>query len=173
MDNHYYSVPYRHIGQRVEVRLTGSIIEVFLDGLRIALHQRSYEKGKATTLKEHMPKAHHLTINVSRENLISKAEKIGPICAECVAVIMDKMPRPEMAFRGCQGIIRMASQFGKERLEKACKRALEQDDCRYRSIYSMLKNNLEDLYLPVNQIKVRNHPNLRGRNYYSKRSEVC
>jgi transposase len=173
LDNHYYSVHHRHIGKEVEARLTGSTVEIFLDGTRLALHKRSYEKGKATTLEEHMPEAHHMTINVNREYLISKAEKIGPFTAECAGVMMDSMPRPEMAFRSCQGVIRMASKYGRERLERACHRALQLRDCRYRSISSMLKNNLEELDLPVNQVKVSNHYNLRGRNYYTQRSATC
>ena len=35
-DGHYYSVPYQHLGDQVEVRTSAAIIEMILDGQRIA-----------------------------------------------------------------------------------------------------------------------------------------
>lgn len=173
VDRHYYSVPYRYVGKLVEVRLTGSTLEVFSDGERLATHKRSYQKGRATTLKEHMPKAHHLMIETSSSELILQAEQTGPFCAEAVASLMETMPRPEMAFRGCQGIIRLGKKYGIERLEQACKKGLDLQDCRYRSINSMLENNMEDIDMPVNIFKPNNHRNIRGRNYYAQENISC
>ena len=45
IDGHYYSVPYRHVRQEVDVRLTDSTVEVFLQGQRIASHVRSFRRG--------------------------------------------------------------------------------------------------------------------------------
>ena len=120
-----------------------------------------------------MPKAHHLMIETSSSELLSQAEKTGPFCAEVVASLMEKMPRPEMAFRGCQGIIRLGKKYGIERLEQACKKGLDLQDCRYRSINSMLENNMEAMDLPVNTFKPNNHRNVRGRNYYAQESISC
>lgn len=173
VDSHYYSVPYRYVGKQVEVRLTGSTVEIFCDGERLASHKRSYQKGRATTLKEHMPEAHHLMTETSTSELIAKAEKTGPFCAEAVAYLMERMPRPEMAFRGCQGIIRLGKKYGNDRLEKACRKGLNLQDCRYRSICSMLENNMEDMDMPVNTVKVTNHHNVRGRNYYAQENLPC
>lgn len=41
VDYHYYSVPYQHAGQRVDIRLTASTVEIGLRGRRIASHLRS------------------------------------------------------------------------------------------------------------------------------------
>ncbi len=40
-DKRYYSVHHTRIHQRVEVRATGAIVEIFHDSERIASHQRS------------------------------------------------------------------------------------------------------------------------------------
>ena len=40
------------------MHLTAETVEVLYRGVRVASHVRSYEPGKATTLTEHMPKAH-------------------------------------------------------------------------------------------------------------------
>jgi len=165
--NHYYSVPYRHIGHRVEARLTDSIVEIFRNGERIALHQRSFEKGKATTLKEHMPPQHFHFISQTVNSYLDKAEKIGPKCAAAVDGIVHSFPRPEMAFRSCQGVMRLARKHGPERLERACAKALEAGACKYRTIEGILENRLENTAIfPSSKRQVGPHRNLRGGDYY-------
>jgi transposase len=55
---HFYSVPHRFVGQRVEVCITKSRIEVFHQSQRIALHPRDDTPHRFTTLTEHMPPKH-------------------------------------------------------------------------------------------------------------------
>ena len=58
VDQHYYSVPYRLLHERLDIRLTATIVEALHKGERVAAHARSYIKGGYTTLKEHMPPSH-------------------------------------------------------------------------------------------------------------------
>ena len=58
IDHHYYSVPYQLVRERVDVRLTSNVVEIFFKNRRVVLHQRSYDKWKYTTLTEHMPQSH-------------------------------------------------------------------------------------------------------------------
>ena len=53
--HHFYSVPYRHIRQVVEIRATAKMVEIFSKQERIASHIRSHERYRYTTIKEHMP----------------------------------------------------------------------------------------------------------------------
>ena len=54
-----YLIPHEYIGKRVDVRITGTIIEVFYNQNRIASHRRLYgRKGRYSTITEHMPKEH-------------------------------------------------------------------------------------------------------------------
>ena len=41
IDRHFYSVPYQYVGKEVDVRLRGSVIDVFHRGRQIASHLRS------------------------------------------------------------------------------------------------------------------------------------
>ena len=52
--HHYYSVPFRLMRERLDVRLTATTVEAFNKGERVADHARSYVWGGHTTLKEHM-----------------------------------------------------------------------------------------------------------------------
>jgi transposase len=62
IEGHYYSVPYKHTRQTVDVRLTGATLEVFSEGQRIASHARVPDlpkhKGRHSTISDHMPKSH-------------------------------------------------------------------------------------------------------------------
>ncbi len=55
VDGHYYSVPYRLLRERLDVRLTAATLEAFHKGERVVAHARSYMRGRHTTLREHMP----------------------------------------------------------------------------------------------------------------------
>jgi transposase len=68
VDRHYYSVPYQHVGQSCDVRLSARTVEVIRLGRRIASHLRNHLRGRHTTLPEHMPALHrrHLEWTPSR-----------------------------------------------------------------------------------------------------------
>ena len=57
-DNHYYSVSYKHIGKKVDIRYSETNVEIFYNNNRIALHKRDKTPGKYTTLTEHMHPDH-------------------------------------------------------------------------------------------------------------------
>ena len=85
---------------------------------------------------------------------------------------MEQRPHPEQGYRSCLGIIRLGDRYGKERLEKACKRALYYGTVSYKSVKSILKHGL-DSKLPTEkpELKPVVHENIRGANYYSSGGE--
>lgn len=69
VDEQYYSVPYEYIKREVDVRLTGSTVEVFAESSRICSHIRLYgRRGQYSTQEAHMPPKHqkHLQWNGGR-----------------------------------------------------------------------------------------------------------
>src|SRR5690606_16988375 len=54
----YYSVPYRLVGEQVDVRLTAGAVEVFHDGHLVAAHARASERGRRSTRSAHRPDKH-------------------------------------------------------------------------------------------------------------------
>ena len=81
-DKHFYSVPYRLVHQRVDVRLTDRTVEIFIRKQRVAAHRRSYVKGRYTTASAHMPEAHQKHLEWTPDRLISWAQKIGDHCSQ-------------------------------------------------------------------------------------------
>ena len=55
---HYYSVPHRLLGQRCDVRLTDTTVEIFHQGHRVASHRRDRRRGGHSTQRDHMPESH-------------------------------------------------------------------------------------------------------------------
>ena len=55
LEHHYYSAPYQLVGKEVDVRYTGSTVEILYQGRRVSSHARSNRPGKHSTLAEHRP----------------------------------------------------------------------------------------------------------------------
>jgi len=168
VEGHYYSVSYRLIGEKVEVRLTPSTVEIFHRGMRHVAHARSCIRGKATTLDEHRPASHRAHLEWTPSRIISWAEETGPATAELVEEIMRSKPHPEMGYRSCLGIIRLAGKYGSDRVEAASSRALACGAFSYRSVKSILSSGLdrideEDDERPA----IPPHDNVRGSGYYN------
>lgn len=166
-DGHYYSVPYRLRGEQVDVRATETTVECFHKGNRVASHARSRIKGKPTTCDEHMPKVHREYAEWSPQRLIAWAATIGESTARVVTEILERRTYPEHGFRSCMGILSLAKRFDKQRLEAACQRALFIKGVSYKSIKSILENNLDQKPLPHQpQLFPVAHDNIRGTTYY-------
>ncbi len=168
VDRHYYSVPFRYVGEVCDVRLTASVVEIFLRARRIASHLRSYKRGGFTTDHNHMPESHRRHLEWTPSRIVSWAQKTGPATAEFAEGVLESRQHPEQGYRSCLGIMSLGKRYGSDRLEAACKRALSVRAFSYRSVESILKNGLDRHPLPE-QPRLRPHrlhENVRGAHYY-------
>ena len=167
VDRHYYSVPFRLVGQRVDVRVSALTVEVFFRHRRVASHLRSWKRGGHTTDPAHMPESHRRHAQWTPGRIIAWANKTGPATGELARSILESRPHPEQGYRSCLGVIRLGDRYGAERLEAACRRAVAVRAFSYKSVESILKHGLDAQ--PVTPHPVRTHPrhtNLRGADYY-------
>jgi transposase len=177
VDWHCYSMPYRLVHQPVEVRLSQRTVEIFHCGKRVALHARSLQRGGFTTDPAHRPKSHQRHLDWAPSRLMSWAGKeVGPQCEQVVARLLESKPHPEQGYRASLGIMRLRRQYGNERLEAACRRAVALDACNYQSIKSMLATGADRLPLPETgrptESRAILHANLRGHDYYRQADPV-
>ena len=101
--------------------------------------------------------------------MVHWAESIGPNTARLFERILADKPHPEMGYRGCLGIIRLAAQYSTVRMEAAAERALLTGACRYQSVKSILKNALDQqpLGMPTPPPSPpSSHDNIRGAEYF-------
>lgn len=166
-DDNYYSVPFKYIHQKIELRISGNTIECFFKNQRIAAHARIYKKYKHATLAEHMPPTHRAHAEWTPDRMLRWANKIGTHTTEYIDRMMASRSFPQQAFRACLGLLRLGNQFGNERLEKACKKALVIGATRYQQVESILKNHLEDVPDKESEsAQLSLHDNIRGPGYY-------
>jgi transposase len=142
-DFHHYSVPYQLVHELMSVRATATTIEVYRRGQRVACHVRSHRQGKATTNTEHMPKSHRAHAEWTPSRVISWSTSLGPDVGCLVAQILEARAHPEQGFRSALGIIRLEKKYGRERLNRACARAIEVKALSYRFVNEMLKNKMD------------------------------
>ena len=167
-ERHYYSVPYQLTGQAVELRASSATVEVFHRGVRVASHVRSSVPHDASTVTEHRPKSHQKHLEWTPSRLVQWAASVGPSTAGVCQRILDSKPHPEMGFRSCLGIFRLAKQYSTERMEAAARRALSLNACSYQSLKSILERNLDRLPVevtPPDRPPVE-HDNIRGADYF-------
>jgi transposase len=168
VDLHFYSVPAHLIHRELDVRLTERAVELFLEGKRVAAHARSHQRGKFTTIEEHRPKSHQRYLEWTPGRMVQWARQTGPQCARLIEHILESKPHPEQGFRSALGVIRLGKAVGAQRLEAACARALRLGIGSYRSVKSILENNLDrqtdEPELPLNSPA---HENVRGQEYYA------
>ncbi len=168
---HYYSLPYTLVRQEVELRYTATTVEVLHRGKRVASHARSHERGKHTTLREHMPTGHQKYLEWTPERITSWAAKRGVHVAAMTTAIMTSRDHPVQGFRACLGLLRLERTYGAERLDAACRRALHFSAHGYKSVERILTAGLEGQPLPprgADTPPAPDHENVRGGAYYAE-----
>jgi transposase len=170
-DHHHYSVPYQFIGKQVSAVYDCDTVEIYYQHKRIALHRRSYKKHDFTTVAEHMPQGHQHYYEQQGWTpvyFLDQAMRIGPIVERYMDAVLKSRAFTEQTYNACRGILRLHKQYGSDRLQAACSRALTGNVFNYRTIQNILINNLDlhrDGY-PPDLFTLPDHPNLRGPDSY-------
>jgi len=168
VDHHYYSVPYQLLHERIDIRLTATIVEAFHKGDRVTAHVRLYTKNGYTTLPEHMPPSHRYYAEWNPSRFIQWAGKTGEATARLVEKVLSTRPYPEQGYKACLGIINLTRDYEPVRVEAAARRALEFNSCSYRSMKAILSAGLDrhDNGAQPALPGLLPHQNIRGQEYY-------
>ena len=94
-----YSVPYDLIGEKVDVKLTKHIVEVFYKQTRVAAHVRLDKVQRDPVVKpEHMPEAHRKYLSYNADEFTKWAHTIGPKTEETVRYFLTGGKEAEQGF---------------------------------------------------------------------------
>ena len=164
-----YSVPHPLGRCEVDVRLTAHTVEIFHKHRRVAAHLRIHRKGGYATDPAHMPASHRAHAGWTPSGLIAWGQRTGPHTAAFVEQLLNSRPHPEQGYRSCLGLKGLLRAYGAERLEAACRRALDIGTLSYKSVKSILATGLDQagddqqytLSLPTR------HAHIRGPGYYT------
>lgn len=168
-DKHYYSVPFRYVGEKVSVIYTNRVVDIYCKGEKIASHLRDRKPHRYTTVKEHMPSHYQKYLERSPEYYLSWARNQSREVEQVVETVLSTRPHPEQAYKSCDGIKALARKSGREKLIRACKKALEVNACSYTFLKRVIENGmveLEDNREKASQKQLPLHSNIRGSDYY-------
>lgn len=167
-----YSVPFEYIKQKVDVRITRGTVEVFFSGNRICSHPRLYGKlNQYSTAQAHMPPEHQKYIQWNGERFARWASKIGA-CTECtVKAILASYKIEQQGYKSCMGLLKLSDKYTPERLEAACRRALEYTPRpSLKNIQAILASGQDKVVAePIEQISPSRYGFTRGAEYYDRR----
>jgi hypothetical protein len=165
-DRHYYSVPYKYIGQKVKIVYTASHVSIYLHGERIAYHIRDRRPYKYTTVKEHLPSSHQFVSEWNPSKFIEWAGRIDPQVKSYIEKVLENRSYPEQTYRSCAGILSFDRKAGRERLIAACIRATEYGVYNYKVIEQIINNKLDRIEPRSEITAMPTHANIRGAEYY-------
>ena len=169
-DWHHYSVPYQHIGKKVQLVYDTVNVEIYLNSIRIACHRRNYHRNGHTTLAEHLPpQQNHYTRmkGWNREYFVSKATQAGPNTEAAITKILDQKIFIEQTYNSCIGVLRLGEKYGNDRLEAACGRAMAGYKVNYTIIKNILERNLDKAPAQTDLFgNIPDHANIRGSESY-------
>ena len=107
----------------------------------VATYLRRYQ-GRSTRM-EHYPEPAQAFLRASPQACLRKAESIGPATHQLVRELL--LDHALHHLRQAQGVLRLVDRFGVERLERACQRALDAGDGRYRTVRGILERGADQL----------------------------
>ncbi|MFE7587892.1 IS21 family transposase [Kitasatospora sp. NPDC057512] len=129
-----YSVPWRLIGRKVDVRSTATLVQVFHEGELVKTHA-ALDQGKRTDRGDYPPEK----IAFQMKTPIwcrSQSSEVGDACREVINQLLEVNALYRL--RAAQGILGLRKKYGDQRLEAACTKAITVGDPSYRTIKGIL-----------------------------------
>lgn len=121
----------------------------------------------------HRPDHHRGYAEQSCEDAVAWANSIGEGAKALVAVYMDSGGKPLIRDQQLRALRPVAQEFGPERFDKACARAVLIGAHTVKSLRSMLRTRMEEAPVfdssPVENPPSQPHENVRGAGYFGGR----
>ena len=165
----FYSVPFKYLKERVEIKYSTTLVEIYHKSKLIATHPRLYKVNDRSTLKEHMPKNHQYQYEkINPGRLLNWAISIGENTRVFVKNRLESADYPANVYRSIIAILQKAKIYGNTELDLALGYASSINATTVKSIESILVKKLyiqPSNNIPINKV-INSHENLRG-NIYS------
>jgi hypothetical protein len=162
----YYSVHYTLIRQRVDVRLGAQTVEIFQRGALIATHPRATRRYQRLTIEAHRPPEHRAYRELGIDNLLARAERVGPATREILERQLSRKRHPGEVVREALGVLRLVQDFSAEKLEQTAALALELGLYGYAAVNDLIKRPSTTASHEKARSRLGTHPNVRGADYY-------
>ena len=143
-----YSVPSPLCppGQRVEVRVDSKLVRIYHRGQLIKTHVRQPKGGRATDPADYPAELSAYTTRAP-DGIKASAQGMGPAVAEFADRLFEG-PLPWARVRQGHKLLRLGERYTPQRLDSACRRALEVDLIDVRRLERILVQALEEETTP-------------------------
>jgi len=129
------------VGQKVHARADRDLVQISCRGQLIKTHPRMASGGRSTDPSDYpQEKAIYATRNGAA--LLEKARGHGPSCGGFAEKLLEG-PLPWTRMRHVYRLLSLVRSYGAERVEAACRQALEHDAVDVMRIGRMLERGLE------------------------------
>ena len=145
VNNNYYSVPYKYVGEDVEVELTNNLLRIFCDNQLITTHEHFIGKGQFITNRSHYPDYKLCTPSSPeyQESYRKKLQGIGPEAASMFELLL--INRPHDWNRVAKGLMGLEKTYSRNIVNLACARAIEFEIYNYSKIKSICTSGAYNL----------------------------
>jgi len=167
VDDESYSAPFALSKQSVDLRITAATIEVLHRGQRVASHARANDLVPVIDPLHLRPNDRHFS-QWNMDHELEWALSVGPHTQTFLQLLFSASTIKEQGYRSANAFKRLEKEFGAERLEGACSRAIAIGANSLSSVRSILRTGLDQQRAPdaEPQEAAFDHPNVRGSNYY-------
>lgn len=163
-DRNSYSVPYRLIGQQVEVTFTETQVRIYYGGECVATHLRTYHRNDHVYVDEHLPPKSREYRAYSAEYFIEKAARISEDFKTIVETIFAGGKPEQVYFRTVQGFFQLQRSSDPILFRKACAIAISQGSLRYKFLQALIKTRCRGFSENIDSLAPpHNHSNIRGK----------
>lgn len=139
----WYSVPAMLVQRQVDVRLSARLVEIY-DGTALWATPSRLERGRSTRT-EHSPVAGRLFLRQNPAACRQQAQTVGPATHTLVSALLTEGSLTRL--REAQALLRLRDRSPVARLEQACARALAVEDGHFRTVRTILANDLDQVPL--------------------------
>ena len=167
----YYSVPYTHIGETVDVRITQTTVEIYRNHQRLCSHLRL----PATAVNEYATNDADLPAGPGyqqwdQDRVRAWAQRVGANTQEVVDRIFAAVPVAEQGLDPALAVLRLARRYSHQRLEAASAVALASQvpSPRYAHLRPILESGQDktgQVFIPDHDLEATGY--VRGADYYA------
>ena len=164
----YYSVPYEHIGEEVDLKIYENELEIYLNQVKLSSFPLEKNKiGVYSTIPEHMPINSNAYGEWNSTRYLNWAKQKGPSVYQVVQAHFDGVKIEQQKYRTVHNILSLASNYDNLRLESACQYALKHFTCpNYKNLKAILVNKQDLTGKQEKPKETKQLKFLRGSEYY-------
>ena len=159
----FYSVPDHLLGEEVRVYWDDRLVRVYHQGQSVALYSRA-PAGTFNSRDEHRPAHKPARQQAYQDNLLAKAEHIGPQALSWARGAIEE--RDVRAYRLLQGMISLTRKYPREQVDWACGIALERRVFRFKPLERLVER--ASSRKPIQLHLIQTHEIIRDLSEYAK-----